>query len=233
VDRIVAWYRVSSSVGAVVALVVANLIPLIGAIWFGWNVWTILIIYWLENGIVGAFNVLKMRRAEGPADGSTANWRVNGRPANAIATSSLVPFFVIHYGMFWVGHGIFVLLLPVFGMGAAQPGGGDMTAGVDIGTIVFAALVLAISHGVSYRLNFLGSGEYRRVSAASQMFAPYGRLLILHVTIIVGAMAISITGAPTVALAILVMLKIALDVGFHLAEHRKVAPASRAEVPAG
>ena len=66
VERLVAWYRVGSSVGAVAALIVANLVPLVGVLWFGWNVWTILIIYWLENGVVGVFNVLKMRRAEGP-----------------------------------------------------------------------------------------------------------------------------------------------------------------------
>ncbi len=64
-DRILAWYRVSSSVGALVALIVANAIPLFGVVFLGWNVWTILVIYWLENGIVGVFNVLKMPRAEG------------------------------------------------------------------------------------------------------------------------------------------------------------------------
>ena len=45
------WAR---RVGAVVALIVANLIPLIGVLFFGWSVWNILIVYWLENGIVGA-----------------------------------------------------------------------------------------------------------------------------------------------------------------------------------
>lgn len=223
-DRLVAWYRVTSSVTAVVALVVANLIPLIGALWFGWNVWTILIIYWLENGVVGVFNVLKMRRAEGTDMSGAANWRVNGRAATSMTRAALIPFFIMHYGMFWIGHGIFVLLLPVFG-GMSMDGspGPDMTQGMSIGTIVFAVIVLAISHGVSYWFNFIGNGEYRRVSPQSQMFAPYGRLVILHITIIVGAMAISMTGAPAAALAILVGLKIVLDVGFHLAEHRKVA----------
>ena len=70
-DRIVAWYRVTSSIGAVVALVVANLIPLVGVLFFDWNVWMILVVYWLENGVVGFFNVLKMLRAEGePGIGS-------------------------------------------------------------------------------------------------------------------------------------------------------------------
>ena len=64
-DRIVAWYRVASSSGRVVALIVANAIPLFGVLFFGWNVWMILIVYWLENGIVGFFNVLKMPARRG------------------------------------------------------------------------------------------------------------------------------------------------------------------------
>ena len=45
-------------------------------------------------------------------------------------------------------------------------------------------IVLAISHGVSYRLNYIGRGEYLRVESVQQAMAPYGRLVILHVTII-------------------------------------------------
>ena len=64
-DRLLAWYRVGSSYGALVALIVANLIPLVGVLFLGWSVWNILVIYWLENGIVGVFNVLKMSTAAG------------------------------------------------------------------------------------------------------------------------------------------------------------------------
>jgi hypothetical protein len=53
------------------------------------------------------------------------------------------------------------------------------------------------------------------------MFAPYGRLVVLHITIILGGMAIAATGAPAAAVAILVVLKIVMDLGFHLAEHRR------------
>ena len=79
-ERLVAWYRVGSSVGAVVALVVANAIPLIGVLFLGWNVWTILTIYWLENGVVGVFNVLKMAKAAGPEPTGRAATLYNGRP---------------------------------------------------------------------------------------------------------------------------------------------------------
>ena len=113
-QRFLAWYAITSSVGAVVALVVANVIPLIGVLFFGWSVWTILIVYWLENGIVGAFNVMKIARAQGGDDDAATGWTINGRPATSMAKAGLIPFFVMHYGLFWVVHGVFVFTLPLF-----------------------------------------------------------------------------------------------------------------------
>jgi Family of unknown function (DUF6498) len=222
VDRLVAWYRVTSSVGAVVVLIVANLIPLVGVLFFGWNVWMILIVYWLENGVVGVFNVLKMSKAQGVPGDSASSWRVNGRPASDMSKAGLIPFFIVHYGIFWLVHGVFVWTLPLFGSMESETAAVDMTTGFQPLTIPLAVLALTISHGVSYWFNFIKGGEYLRTSAAAQMFAPYGRLVILHVTIIIGGMAIAFTGAPAAAVAILVGLKTAMDVGFHLAEHRNV-----------
>ena len=228
-QRLLAWYRVGSSVGAVVALIVANLIPLVGVLWFGWDVWGILIIYWLENGIYGLFNVLKMRRAEGPEDASPEaaretrrrlnGMRVNGRPPSGMDKAALIPFFIMHYGIFWVVHGLFVLALPLFAFTGAQ-GEPDFGTTLNPLAIVFVLVCLFISHGVSYVFNYIGRGEFLRTTAAAQMFAPYGRLVVMHVTVIIGAMAISVTGAPAAAIVVLVLLKIALDLGLHLAEHR-------------
>ncbi len=219
--RFLAWYRVTSSTLAVAALVVANLIPLAGVLFLGWNVWMILVVYWLENGVVGVFNVLKMLKAEGDVAGVAGSMTMNGRPVNLVAKAALVPFFVLHYGIFWAVHGVFVWTLPLFA--SMGTGSVDMTEGFETLAIPFAVLALAISHGLSFWFNFIQGGEYRRVSAARQMFTPYGRLVVLHITIIIGGMAIALTGAPAAVVAILVALKTVLDVGFHLAEHRKVA----------
>jgi len=244
-ERIVAWYRIASSSGAVVALIVANAIPLFGAAFLGWNVWTILIVYWLENGVVGFFNVLKILRAGG-AILPSSGWQMNGRPMADVGRRAIAGFFVLHYGIFWAVHGVFVLTLPLFaGLGTAVSDaflipdegqfvdgvfigpsfapGTSMATGFALGPVVVAVIALAISHGVSYWFNYLGRGEYRRTSPATQMFAPYGRLVVLHITIILGGMAIAITGAPAAAVAILVVLKTVMDIGFHLAEHRKIS----------
>ena len=214
-DRIVAWYRLGSSIWAVVALVVANLIPLIGVLFFGWSVWNILVIYWLENGIVGVINVLKMSVATGDEVTPGVTLMVNGRPATSATKMGLIPFFIVHYGIFWFVHGIFVLTLPAFFSLMSDDG---MT--LDLGPVVFAALGLAISHGLSFWWNFLHGGEYRRTAAAALMFAPYRRLVALHITIIFGAFAVMFTGAPAAAVAVLVAIKTAIDLGLHLAEHR-------------
>jgi hypothetical protein len=219
-ERLIAWYRVGSSVGAVVALVVANAIPLAGVLFLGWNVWTILTIYWLENGVVGAFNILKMAKAEGPEPTGRAAVRYNGRPVTTGAKATLIPFFIVHYGIFWVVHGIFVLTLPQF-----QAFGGE-SAGLRQDPLAVAIVLvgMVISHGLSYRFNYVGRGEYRRTSVSAQMTAPYGRLVVLHLTIIVGGLAIATTGAPAAAVLILVLLKTGLDLGLHLAEHREPGP---------
>ena len=222
-ERILAWYRVGSSYGAVIALIVANVIPLIGVLLLGWSVWNILVIYWLENGVVGVLNVLKMSIATGTATSPSPRFLINGRPASAMSNSALIPFFVMHYGIFWVVHGIFVLTLPTFMSLSAGTGGPGM--GLDLGYILLAAIPLAISHGLSFWWNFLRGGEYRRVTPAGLLFAPYRRLMALHLTIVFGALAVSLTGAPVAAVAILVGIKTLLDLGLHLAEHRTATPA--------
>jgi hypothetical protein len=205
VDRILAWYRVSSSAGAVIALVVANMIPLVGVVFLGWSVWNVLVIYWLENGIVGVINVLKMSAATGEtaANPSPLTFMVNGRPATQLSKPALIPFFVVHYGIFWFVHGIFVLTLPAF-----------------------LSMASDTRMELSFWWNFLRGGEYRSVTPAALMFAPYRRLIALHLTIIFGAMAVMFTGAPVVAVAILVAIKTLLDLGLHLAEHRGIAATS-------
>ncbi len=221
-ERVIAWYRVTSSSAAAMALVVANLIPLFGVLFLGWSVWAILILYWLENGVVGGFNVLKILRAEGGAGDQNPWARPDGRPASAMARAGVATFFCVHYGIFWFVHGVFVLALPAFG---AIGGSSDFADGMDPLAILVALVALVISHGVSFWFNYLGHGEYRTASPMTQMFIPYGRLVVLHVTIIVGAIAISFLGAPAIVVAILVGLKTLLDLGFHLAEHRARAGA--------
>lgn len=61
------------------------------------------------------------------------------------------------------------------------------------------------------------------------MFAPYGRIVLLHLTILVGCAAVAALGQPVAMLIALVLLKPGMDVSLHLREHQRLA-ASR-DVP--
>jgi hypothetical protein len=224
--------RIGSNLLSVVLLVVVNFVPLIGVAFWGWSLMLILVLYWVESGVVGIINIFKIARAEGSGDDGTGNRvtvRLSGMGA-MMGRGALIGFFVMHYGIFWVVHGIFVFLLPLF---ASMPSASGDTLGLGSGPmdfgplpldgLVLSATLLAASHVVSFFTNFLGRGEYLRVTPEGQMMSVYGRVFVLHLTIIGGAFVIAAFGTPIAALVLLIGLKTLLDLVLHLRSHR-VAP---------
>lgn len=249
-----------------VVLVGANLLPLIGVFAWGWDVLNVVALYWLENVIIGAINVLKMLCSA--PDGRQLNLasvlrkRIAAKQAELTAEESqqvataaqllgaagakigvfnhasklfLVPFFVLHYGFFCLGHGIFVFTL----LGNRSSGGGFMPGGLRLPDLsssffdlveaavavggIWAALALGVSHLHSFFVNYLGKGEFRRTAAAVLMIAPYGRVIVLHLAILFGGFVVEALGSPAFLLVLLICGKIALDWAFHRRAHRKLA----------
>lgn len=242
--RAIAVYRRTATSRSAVLLIAANLIPLVGVLVFGWSLWTILVVYWVENGIVGLWNIPKMLLAQGATMRVVPPIPDRARVGGTAGRAGLAVFFCIHYGIFWFVHGVFVFMLPLFlgGFGTIG-GGGENGLGCDVppglpsgaaldpsctgafGTIawdnvILAAIVLFLSHGASFLFNYIGRGEYLTATAIGQMAAPYGRVVILHLTILFGAFVVAFLGAPIGALLLLVVLKTAFDLGLHLRERR-------------
>ncbi len=138
-----------------------------------------------------------------------------------------IPFFTVHYGLFTTVHGMFVFAMlgkdeSFFGPGGpfdALPGMVEKVFSEGGG---LAALALLVSHLVSFVFNFLIKGEFRRVTTPQLMFAPYGRVVVLHIAILGGAFAIQALGSPIFLLVILVVGKIGIDLGLHFRSHRKM-----------
>jgi hypothetical protein len=183
-------YRISIG-----SLVLSNLIPLFGVLFFGWSVSTILILYWSENVIIGFFNVIKMVLAKGEA-----------KKRQTYQRFYLIGFFIVHFGIFTFGHGAFVFSF----FGTENP---------SFKSLLPALLPLFISHGISMAVHFFKNGEYARVSYESLFFQPYKRVVIMHLTIIFGAWAALAFNLPSMVLVVLVILKIAVDILFHKREH--------------
>ncbi len=182
-------------------LVLANFVPLFGAMFWGWSVFEIVMLYWMENLIIGGFSFLRILTVRPPDS-------IRGQFFRNLPTGI---FFAVHYGGFCLVHGVFVLSL-LGGEGKSDP---EATPDAHSG-FLWALLALVVSHGFSFVRNYLLSGAYRETLAHIQMFAPYPRIVVLHLVIIFGAFAIQKFGSPLWMLALLVVGKTVLDLGMHL-----------------
>lgn len=190
----------ATSTPSAVGLVAANLVPLVGVLFFGWSLFGVIAVYWIENAVIGSYALLRILTAQG-SEGT----------GQQTPKAFLAPFFVVHYGGFWLGHGVF--LVSLFG----ETGGGDWVEGGGLGVASVVALV--VSHGMSFAFNYLAGGERKAAVPSLEMFRPYGRVVVLHLAILGGGFLVDALGAPTLALALFVALKTALDLGIHLLAH--------------
>lgn len=231
---------------SVLTLIAANLIPLFGVLFLGWSTFAIVVIYWAENVIIGAINVLKMIvcsptiEALQLANTSAKNLKGNSKQVRDLLEKGskgltvahhgsklfCIPFFIFHYGLFCFVHGVFIFEL--------LGGGGAMFGGLTESgwyfyerlrdeNLLWAVAALAASHLFSFFANFIYLGEYTRITVLQLMFQPYARIVLLHVAILFGAFLIQLLGSPIWMLVILIAGKTLMDIGLHLAERGKNA----------
>lgn len=233
-----------SRTAALATLIGANALPLLGVLFLGWSMQGLLLVYWLESGVIGAYNVPKILYAHGAESSETrskarrlksngqtvtlpdAPERVPETPTRRPENRPVARFFVFHYGGFWAVHGIFVGVLPLFADGSGFAGLAELP------TLALGAGAAAVSHGVSYRRNYLEDDEWRTVSPGGRLYAPYDRVLVMHLTVVLGAFAVSFLGTPTGALVVMVVVKTSLDLRGHLREHGREKPRSSPEIAA-
>ena len=209
---------------SLIALVVANVIPLWCVLYLGWDAFYILLLYWSENLVVGFYGILKIAFAKAP------------NPAAHLSKIFIIPFFTIHYGGFMAGHGLFLLSLFKKTDGPFIQGNNWPCFLVFVQLLVnvirrayliipanmkYALAALFISHGISFIYNYLLKGEFAVSKADRLMGQPYARVVVMHVALLAGGFLSVAIGQPIGVLLVLVVLKIIIDVKLHLREHRR------------
>lgn len=196
-------------------LIAANLIPLIGVLFYAWDEAIVLALFWIENLIIGAFNLLKILAIV-----------IRQRRFREIF---LAVFFVFHYGMFCSVHGM--ILWDLLDLGELNKSmyfssndlgpldvfaeGFSVLAGFldRFGSIIMLGIAaLVLSHLVRFIENFVLAGEIFRETANGLMARPYVQIMIMHVGLIVGAILIDTFGSTIWLLALIVVFKLIVDV---------------------
>ncbi len=217
-----------------IALLFGNLLPIVGVVLWDWDVRSIITLYWGENLILGGIMLLKM--------GYLSGFR-------AIPN---ILFFLVHFGAFCGGHAIFINELFAGDIPGGLTGEAQSAFNTDNplsmfshaassifgsgGTLWWWAFVaLTVSHVVSFLLNWIGQQEYLQDTEGSLMTAPYRRLMVLQITMILGGLAVTELGSPVYLVVVLVLVKIGLDLMMHRREHSAPGRAFHrsAEAPRG
>lgn len=193
---------------SILALVLAHGVPVLGVVLHGWDLFTVMLIYWIECAVIGFYNCLKIL--------------VVTRRLSVVT----VPFFLFHYGAFMGVH--FMFLVAFFGPEGLSPKVSPLAVlGGCLGMLWPAVLSLLASHGVVFIHQFLQKREFRKADGQSLLHAPYRRVLVGNALLMGTGFAAVAAGAPLWAPALVVALKAAVDFRASLRE-RPVAVASEA-----
>jgi len=198
-------------------LLIVNLYPLLGCVLLGWPLLPIVLIYWLENVMIGLTSIGKILILSCDEQKSL--------PVGLALGLVVAFFFSFVYGAFTTVHGMAIVslldvrpeydsierLLRRIPELLLQPG------------IRGSALAMAGSHLYSFYFNFIERGERRTTTISRVTTEPYARMVKLHVGIIAGAWILIPTGSPRALAAVAILVKIHFDLQAHLRQHAKRA----------
>lgn len=202
----------------------ANILPLFGAVYSDWNLFYLLFLYWLESGIVGLYNIIKIIIC--PNSGletgkNSVNWGITA------IKQFIIIFFVIHFSGFMYGHLAFITIL-------FNPKGFLQSTSLIDTVLIFEALknvwlfalVLMLSKGFSFYQNYLLKGEYAKTTVKELLYSPYQRIFTMHFIIIFGGfllmlLTIAFPKLQSISFFLFVIIKLFIDYRAHNKEHEK------------
>ena len=193
----------SSPISSTCSLIIANLIAINLAVYEGWNLQDLMVIYWTQSVIIGYFSyqrILDLKQF------STENFQMNGKrpPENAKTKRSTATFFALHYGGFHAAYLFFLLSNEQNFQGS--------------GLVLFICIVVFyLNHRYSYVYN-REMDQNRKPNIGIIMFFPYARILPMHLTIVAGD---SLQPTTTWALLLFLGMKTVADVIMHKVEHAR------------
>jgi hypothetical protein len=198
--------RPGSGADAALAIVSAAIIAY-GVLVLEWPVFIVMALFWFENVVIGGFNVLRML---------VTGIRLG--LAGLVGACALSIFFTLHYGLFTAVHGVFVVMLfGTSGLGReAMNGGllgplqhmlGRLITDRDGWLAMLAIVAVQVAAFVRWSI---GTREVP-TPLKELMGAPYGRIVVLHVTLIAGGFLVMSLHAPVLGALMLIALKLAYD----------------------
>lgn len=189
------------SVFSLLAIVVTGVIPIWGVLTQGWSAVQIVILFWMETLIVGVFTWMRLRDTERNPD-AREPFRMSG-------------FFLLHYGLFWLVHGLFAWLLVLVFL---PDGGWDVAWSSTFADATFwkALIGVALLQTMVHWREWARPQAWRQADPTAEMFRPYGRVAALHLAVIAGFWVVALNGGSRELVILLCVAKLLIDVAVAL-----------------
>jgi hypothetical protein len=207
-------------------LIVANLVPVYGVWFLGWNAREVFMIYCTETIIVGLFTLLKMGIVT--AIKKWDWWENNGSRFKVHGLFHML-FFLVHYG-FFIAIQMFIFSkttifdsskdLGLFNFLFSMPGHFNKSSWIMLSSFI-------VGYGYKNLTEFILTDEYKRASLSYIMFEPYIRIVVQQFTVIVGSFLL-LFGASNVFILFFALVKIFFTVGIDYEGMLKKAAAAQA-----
>lgn len=218
-------------------IILANLVPLFGALFWGWDAAEIAFQYWAETVVIGLFQIPRILFTPQfvneelleitPADERNkliSAWEPSSWPMRLFLRLFLAGFFTVHYGFFVAIQGmlLFAFLLNGYEDGILQSGNLIEISRFFLtkSHVQLGISTIGIGHLMYYFQKSLLERAYEKGAVLLEFIGPYKRIIIQQFLVIMGAPLVLASGGPIGALALLVVLK----GGFDLLAYRQKDP---------
>lgn len=179
-----------------------NLVPAFCVLLFGWSPAILILLYWAENVALGVFQLLRM---------NVCTFR-DGLGIGLVGLFGSA-FFVVHYGLFCLAHGLFALSFLGFEMGLPNTAEMPEQLVLQLPDILrreqgFTLSVLAIValQAVAF-VQWIVQGAWKTADDGKLMGEVYGRIVVLHLTLFATAFALDALGGPAAGVFALALFK--------------------------
>jgi len=183
---------------------IVDFLPLFAVLSFGWGAFELVFLYWIENLILGVVTLVRILMS-GLGKGQVTS------TLRAVFTGT---FFTVHYGGFCLAHGI--ALVSMLGSPSSE---GLTNAGIEatmsshsfVGLPVILGAIIVWQFYINV-FEFFRREEYLEADAQKEMFAPYGRIIVLHLGVFAGAFAMAKYGEPMMGVLALILFRVAIGI---------------------
>jgi hypothetical protein len=217
------WTRLPAT-----ALIAANLVVAAVTLYRGWGFYEIIIVYWCEALIIGGYNVAKMILVGLAGHPFGKSIDAGDFLTRLFLLVIVLGFFVVKFGGFALATGLLVAAVPAFLGQAPDAGARDIWHGLRAvaGGVAIGIVVLFISHGISFVMNYLVRREYENANLFVLLFWPYVRMSLVMTALAAGLVIAALIPALDTSSAFgvaVVLVKTAADLVMHQVEHAMLA----------